>query len=117
MPLRSSFRCLVLPSLRLQIVDEGAATVAFVAGDVDADSAPELVAAVQQLAGDRPVRLVLDLAGVTFFGAAGLHALLDAQRLVTAASGRLVLRDPSPMTCRVLDALNAWKPFTVHIST
>jgi len=49
-----------------------------------------------------PRELVLDLAGVTFFCSAGIHALLDTRSRVAGSASRLVLYQPSETVRTVL---------------
>jgi anti-anti-sigma factor len=82
----------------------GPATVIALSGDVDQDTTYLFVDLAKCVAREwTPPRLVLDLAEVTFFGAAGLRALVRVRDLVTAAGGELLLRDPSCITRRVLE--------------
>jgi anti-anti-sigma factor len=65
-------------------------------GEVDSSTAGELVSALDaalQQAGTQPARLlIIDLQGVTYFGSAGLNAVLDCHRqgLQAGTSVRLV---------------------------
>jgi anti-anti-sigma factor len=80
----------------------GDAQVLRVAGELDAANAHELTAAITTVRAAHPPgvhTLVLDLAGITFFSAAGLGALFvaqlafrDALDLRIVASSRIVLR-------------------------
>jgi anti-anti-sigma factor len=90
------------PPLCVELVGCGSTTVIEVRGDVDVSTVHLLTDLVEQVAVHCPARLVLDLAKVTFFCAAGLRGLMHAREVVTAAGGRLLLRDPSPRTWRVL---------------
>ncbi|MFC5291151.1 STAS domain-containing protein [Actinokineospora guangxiensis] len=56
-------------------VEEGCA-VAVVAGEIDMATAPEMIAAVQAVIEDQPAAVLVDLAAVTFFASAGVHALV-----------------------------------------
>ena len=76
-----------------------------VCGELDADTAPHLTDLVECVAAGRPKQVIIDMAGVTFFCAAGLNALLRANDIVTSAGGRLLLRSPSPQTQRIPTAL------------
>jgi anti-sigma B factor antagonist len=99
--------------LSLEIVEDGPVTVVVVVGELDMDTTPDLVATVWRLAAKQPSRLVLDCARVTFFGAAGVTALRQAQAALAAVSGHLLLRDPSPIMHRVLHAVDCWDTFTM----
>lgn len=49
-------------------------------GELDASAAPEFKAAIQKVAGDKPRRLVLMLAGLEFMASAGLRVLIFAKQ-------------------------------------
>lgn len=90
---------------------EGEAVVLAVSGDVDMTSGPSLREEIhRQLAGS-PTVLVVDLGGVTFFGTAGLGALVDGRNaaepdtaLRLVVDNRIVLR---PIQITGLDQLFA----------
>lgn len=88
----------------LELDRSGPAIVVRVRGEIDLDNAhllPELVDGLGDLALQR---LVLDLAQVTFFGAAGVRALLETRRAVTGKGGRLIVTNPAPVVRAVLAA-------------
>jgi anti-anti-sigma factor len=63
-------------------------TVIAIAGQLDLNSADELTHAVERaLSNDPAVRLVIDLAGLTFWDAFGLAGMLRAQSRVDASAG------------------------------
>ena len=99
------------PTLSLRPYRSAGATVVKVAGDVDPDSAPLLVDLADGVAGDRPGRVVLDLARVSFFCAAGISALLRVCGTIATAGGELVLRGPSPKVRLVFALTGASKLF------
>ena len=70
-------------------------------GDLDAETAPLLPALVAEHLARGRGDLHLDLSGLAFCGVRGYDALLDAQRRVRAAGGRLVLLDCDPFFRRV----------------
>src|SRR3712207_6213488 len=82
------------PILSLALTGRGPVTVIVATGEIDMSSAHLLTELVDAVMRDQPLRVVLDLANVTFFCAAGVTALLEVRRAVTARAGRLVLRDP-----------------------
>ncbi len=79
-------------------VVEGDPTVVRVVGEMDIASSPGLTAALSGQCRD----IELDCSGVTFFGAAGVNALVAAHRSCAERGGNLVLVDPSPSVRRVL---------------
>lgn len=67
--------------------DEGSTVIA-IAGQLDLNSADELTRTVERaLATDPAIRLVIDLAGLTFWDAFGLAGMLRAQSRVDASAG------------------------------
>lgn len=64
------------------------AAVLAVGGEVDAASAPQLQAGIEDVLGDEPELLVVDMSHVGFFGSVGLSVLL----LAVAAVGKDGLR-------------------------
>jgi anti-sigma B factor antagonist len=83
------------PVMSLALTRHNDGAVITITGDVDLDTVDVLVDLVNSVATRQPDRIVVDLTGVTFFGAAGVTALLRARDLACAAGGRLLLRAPS----------------------
>jgi anti-anti-sigma factor len=90
------------PIMSLALSNHSPVTVITVCGELDADTAPHLTELVERVAAGRPKQVIIDMADVTFFGAAGLTTLLQANDIITSAGGRLLLRSPSPHTQRIL---------------
>jgi anti-anti-sigma factor len=91
------------PIMSLSLTNHTDVAAITISGELDLSTTPlftELV--VRVVARDRPDRVVVDMAGVTFFGATGLSALVLAHDTIAAAGGRLLLRAPSPATQKVL---------------
>lgn len=70
--------------------------------ELDLATAPELERLLDQLCRDGHRQFIVDLPGLEFLDAAGLSVLLQADRALHAAGGRLVLTRPTGMTRRVL---------------
>ena len=87
--------------LRLDTVCRGSVTVITVSGELDLSTVHLLDEIIGHLVQERPARVVLDTADVTFFCADGLRALIRARDAVAAAGGQLMLRNPSPAALRV----------------
>ena len=88
--------------LLVQCATDTVRSEAHLRGTVDATTADDLAALVDQLVGDGYRELVLDLAEVDFMGAAGLRALVRADDALRAAGGGLVLRNAPRMVRRIL---------------
>ncbi|MEV6493628.1 STAS domain-containing protein, partial [Actinoplanes sp. NPDC051633] len=73
-----------------------------VTGDVDADTAPVLLAALTKVI--RPGRRVCcDLSATSFFGAAGANVLALAHLRAARESGRFAVRGARGLAAQVLD--------------
>jgi anti-sigma B factor antagonist len=83
-----------LPHLRFDISAEAASTVVRITGEIDAETASELLDAVRALHGCNSHDITLDLAGVTFIDSRGLAALVMAHRQL--AEERCGLRVVNP---------------------
>jgi anti-sigma B factor antagonist len=90
-----------------------------VAGELDFDSAPLLTDVVGHVI-RRPVfryrrKLVVDLAKLSFCDAAGATALLAIRDRVRSAGGELTLRNPSPITLKVLRLSGTRDAFDIRV--
>jgi anti-anti-sigma factor len=100
--------------LTIRRIHEGPATVIDVEGEIDADTAPLLIEAADRLTSSvPPLALLMDLSRVTFFCAAGIHALLRVRDITAARSTHLILHDPSPMVGRILMILDMADTFDI----
>ena len=90
--------------MRLSIVEVCLPPTALltVAGELDLATAGELERAVSVCLAAGNHDVALDLSGVVFMDSSGIHALSIAQRIVSAAGGRLRVVDLSPAVERVL---------------
>jgi anti-anti-sigma factor len=72
-------------------------------GEVDLATCPALVkaldTAIEQPAGD----IVIDCAGVTFFGAVGADALVRVHNRLDGSGRRIIVRNPTAVVKRLLD--------------
>lgn len=81
--------------------------VLFLSGELDAFSAGQLRARLDDLTRNRAGDLVVDLADVTFIDAAGVAALVNTDAQLHANGARLVVTSPTKLTARVLRAAGA----------
>jgi anti-anti-sigma factor len=72
-------------------------------GEIDLETAPRLVDALRTVSSRN---CVVDLSKVTFMGAAGFNALIDAAMRCGAMGGTLVVQRPPPIVLRLLDVLD-----------
>lgn len=80
---------------------EGSRAVLVVRGELDIATAPLVRSALGAVCARFPLRVEIDLSGVTFMDSCGLAVLDDARRS-TPAGRVLALRDPSPSARRIL---------------
>lgn len=60
-----------------------------------------------------PVRMVMDLAGVTFMDSSGIALILRAQQRMQLMDGSLLVRNVPPQAKRVLDAAGIGRLVTI----
>ena len=96
------------PHLRAAVTRAGATAVLTLTGELDLATAGPLRARLSRLVQDDPppALVVLDVAGLQFVDAAGIGALLSAQRTLAARGGRMCLRSPSRLVQRVVRVLD-----------
>ena len=88
-------------SLRLDTVSSAERTVVIVRGDIDAATAPQLAAMVDNLVEDVAV-IQLDLAEVGFLDSTGIGVMAGALRRLEPVGGRLELSAVPPRINRLL---------------
>jgi anti-anti-sigma factor len=82
-------------------------------GEFDVSNAAEIVAVAADLADDLVAEVTVDLSGVTFIGAAGITALVQAEDRVAAGGGRLAVVGATPTTLRAFDLAEVGAALTV----
>ena len=100
--------------LKVSSRSQGDHTVVAVSGEIDLYTAPrlqgELATAVM---GERPARVVVDMAGVDFCDSTGMNVLLAAQRLAREHGGNIELSGPRPAVRKILQVTGLESVFTV----
>jgi len=89
--------------MELSFSTQGERSIAAVAGQVDAASAPTLIDQLTSRIADGATQLVLDLAGLDYTSSAGLRALLTAVKQARAAGGDVRLAGVQDRVARVLE--------------
>ena len=90
-------------TLALTVDDRQPPTVLSVGGDLDLNTAPELLQALTRLVDEGQRVLVVDMAGVEFCDSSGLSVLVRVRNRVTALGGGLALAAPTRVVQRVLE--------------
>jgi anti-anti-sigma factor len=79
-------------------------------GDVDRDTAPELLHALTTAVDEAgPDVVEVEMRHVTFMDSSGVGALLAANRVVRSSGATLRVRNPVPAVRMVLDITNVWQ--------
>jgi anti-anti-sigma factor len=101
--------------LTLGVDDAGPTTVIHAAGDLDLSTGHLLTDLVDALLGTEPPKVVvLDLAGLRFFCADGIRALLHVRDAATAHAAHLTVRDPAPVVVTVLGITRMLDAFDIE---
>jgi anti-sigma B factor antagonist len=113
----ASAPCLPEDQLTLRLVDAGSLAVIEVAGELDMDTTHVLtVLAESVLHTQAPPVMILDLTGLQFLCADGIRALLQVHDAACAQAARLILRNPSAITCRLLKLTGTLDVFEIEQS-
>jgi anti-anti-sigma factor len=88
--------------LTLDLTPHPRGSVVKVAGELDHDTAPQLLRILDQALAQHHGPVVVDCAGITFCDSSGLNTLLRARRTATTVERALLLAAPSRATLRVL---------------
>jgi len=86
-------------------------TVVEIRGELDLSSAPALRDRLLEIAADGPVRLILDLSGLTFMDSTGISVLVATERQAHVLGGTLSLAGPQKVVARVLHITSLDKHF------
>ena len=89
--------------LRVSVAHGVEEVVVSVGGELDMSTAEQLSEAVNEELRESPVRIVVDLADLTFCDSLGLGTLVVLSRTARVQQTLLVLRNPSPFFTRMLD--------------
>ncbi len=88
--------------------DADVATVTAV-GEIDLSTADALQHAITDVQGDRPIAVVVDLAGVTFIDSAGINVLLTGKRLADERGQDYRVTGAGGMVREVLELTGVWE--------
>ena len=101
--------------MEINVGVEQGITVVALAGELNARTAPDVLARVLELAQPN-CRLILDLTGIGFLSSAGVRVLLQVSRTVGGRGGRAVLAGLSPDVKNTLKIIG-FLGFFVHHDT
>ncbi|HZE42085.1 MAG TPA: STAS domain-containing protein [Stackebrandtia sp.] len=86
-------------------------------GEIDIGTAPRLTAAVETALESTPLRVILDMSGVTFCDSQGLGTLVVLNRAATRSRSVLVLSDLTDFLNRLLTVTGLHSAFTIDASS
>jgi anti-anti-sigma factor len=109
-----TWRCPNPSEFSLLVVTQHLDIVVQLCGELDLVSIPSLEECLGVAVGEVPRRLVLDLSALVFIDAAGVAALLRAQRLSDAAGVTMVLDSPVADVQEVLDLTDLEREFEIR---
>lgn len=92
-----------LPKLSVELDRSGSGLTAYLSGDVDLATAPDLLACVLPAISEQTTRVVVDLSAVTFCDSSGIAAFVEIQEKAQRRAGEMVLQDPTKAIRRVFD--------------
>lgn len=96
------------------VADVEGRIVVFATGELDASTVGVLTRALAgPIDGGTPV-ICLDLAKVSFIGAAGVNAILAAHRAMASQGRTLIVRSPGSLTMRVFTACGVSKSLNLE---
>jgi anti-sigma B factor antagonist len=90
-------------TLAITVDDRRPPTVLSVGGDLDLNTAPELLQALTRLVDDGRRAVVVDLTGVGFCDSSGLSVLVRVRNRLTELGGSVTLAAATPIVQRVLE--------------
>lgn len=88
---------------RLEVDREAARTVLRVEGDLDLETAPQLLAGVEPFLDDPDGVLVIDLSRLAFIDSSGLSALIRINQRMTGAGRPLEIVQPGPTVAKAFE--------------
>jgi anti-sigma B factor antagonist len=102
------------PELSIAVLRDPDEIVLKLAGEIDMLTAARLSNVVNELLADAPVRIVLDMAGVTFCDSQGLGTIVVLTKKASHSQSVLLLTNVGEFLLRVLDITGLRSALTVR---
>lgn len=102
------------PELSIAVLRDPDEVVLKLAGEIDMLTAARLSSIVNEILSDAPVRIVLDMTGVTFCDSQGLGTLVVLSRKASHSQSVLLLTNVGDFLLRVLDITGLRSALTVR---
>lgn len=97
----------------ITVSNEPRGTVLRVAGEVDLRSSPALREKLLELVEQKPARVVLDLAGVSYLDSSGVGTIVEFKRKLDRTRGSVILAALQPRVRSVLEITKLDRFFTI----
>ncbi|MEY2476208.1 MAG: hypothetical protein QOG87_1523 [Actinomycetota bacterium] len=104
---------MITPACRLETTRAGGVVTVRVVGELDSYTSPDVRDCLRSLVAEGLERVVVDLAEVDFIDSTAIGILVSGLKLVRAAGGELVLKDPQPPVVRAMKLTGLDAVFTV----
>ncbi|MEH1123818.1 STAS domain-containing protein [Micromonospora sp. CPCC 206061] len=102
------------PELSIAVLRAPGEVVLKLAGEIDMLTAAQLSSVVNEILGEPPARIVLDMGGITFCDSQGLGTLVVLSRKASHAQTVLSLTNVGDFLLRVLDITGLRSALTVR---
>ncbi|WP_173158160.1 STAS domain-containing protein [Phytohabitans suffuscus] len=102
------------PELSIAVLRDPDETVLKLAGEIDMLTAARLSSVVNEVLADAPVRIVLDMTGVTFCDSQGLGTIVVLTKKASHTQSVLMLTNVGEFLLRVLDITGLRSALTVR---
>lgn len=102
----ATFQSTSAPTAAVQFDRSGRHLTAYISGELDAASAPDVEAALRRSIQDDDERVWLDMSAVSFCDSSGVKMLFCLHREVDEAGGWLVVYSPTPIVRRILEMVD-----------
>lgn len=101
------------PGLKISAALSGGDALVRLAGEVDRNTSPDLRTRLHELLRQRPARMIVDLARVSYMDSSGVGTMVEIKRLVERQAGRLILAALQPRVRSVFEITQLDKFFTL----
>lgn len=104
-------------ALDLKLSHESRGTTLKISGQLDSNTAAQMIPVIDQLKRHPPNVLILELKDLTYISSAGLRCIFQMKKLVNAELGRLVVNQPTPQVQKVFDIIKVVPVQSIFAST
>lgn len=105
---------MVHQKLDISVYRESNETIVALTGEIDLQTAPQLSSAVDEALAEDPVRVVLDMGGVTFCDSRGLGTLVVLSRAAARSRAVLILANLGDFLQRLLSVSGIGEHFVIR---